>query len=125
MSADDLLLESLRRRFPVASKVPFNGLDYIHAQGSPLEAWMYSRLFWPSFVEVDGMVFLRDDVEDADDISRVADALSTFKGDKRRTQCSFNTFEVAHLFGLHRPDTTAEQDVCLAEVLAEMWRAKL
>lgn len=121
----DPLLEALRERFPIPSPTPFNATDFIHAVGSPLEALMYCRLFWPAFVEIDQMAFLQDEIEDAEDVERVRHALATFNGDKRMTQCSFNTIEVADLFGRRAGESTEEQYALLAETLAEMWRARL
>ena len=119
-------LELLRRHFPAGRVgLPFTPLDYIHSEGAPLEALLYAYLFWPEFINVLNMVFLQDSVEDASDLQRIRETLEKKKGDKRRTQESFNTFQVAELFGTRTGDTTPEEDGLLAQVLAEMWRARL
>lgn len=103
----------------------FNPLDYIHAFGSPIAALLYSRLFWPGFVELDGMIFLNSTVENEDDVARVRNTLRQYGGDKRKTEMAFNLIEVPALFGGRSGETTDAQDVWLAETLAEMWKSRL
>lgn len=54
----DLLL-AFQRKYKDHDSIGFNYFDFLHAQGSPFNALFYSQLFWPEFVEVDGMVFCK------------------------------------------------------------------
>jgi hypothetical protein len=121
----DALLLALQRKYPLPSASPFSALDFIHAVGSPLDALMYSRLLWPSFIEVEGMVFLSDAVEDVEDLARVKRVLAHYKGDKKSTQLDMNRYEIAEMFGRRTGDTTAQEDECLARIMATTWTAKL
>jgi hypothetical protein len=121
---DDMLLHALQRGF-LGSTAGFGPLDYIHARGSPLDAWMYTRLFWPDFVEMDDMVFLKGELADAADLERVRAALRAFGGDKRKTQESLNTVEIAYLFGQRRGELTVSEYAELVQIIATMWRSRL
>jgi len=103
----------------------FNFFDFLHAHGSPLDALFYSRLFWPEFVEIDGMVFLKETIEDGDDKIRLGKTLKRYEGDKTKTEQSFNITEIPSLFGKKLAETTDEEDLVLAERLAEMWQHRL
>jgi hypothetical protein len=65
------LLEILRRRHPDRDTTGFDLFDFIHAHGSPVDALLYSALFWPEFVEVDGAVLASDVIEGEADLARV------------------------------------------------------
>lgn len=119
------LLNRFREKMAPNTASLFNGLDYVHALGSPLDAWLYTELFWPDFRELEGMVFLADTVEDAEDEARIETALAAYGGDKIRTQLSFNTFVVEELFGSRTGETNPTEDAILAAKLAEMWKARL
>ena len=67
------LVECLRRLYPERDTTGFGVFDFLHAEGSPLLAIFYSWLFWPEFVEIDGMVFLKETIEDDADRNRVAE----------------------------------------------------
>lgn len=103
----------------------FNYFDFLHALGSSLDALFYSRLFWPEFVEINGMVFLKETIEDDDDKDRLDEALERYGGDKTKTEQSFNITEIPSLFGKNLAETTDEEDFVLAERLAEMWQHRL
>ena len=90
-------------------------LDFVAAFGSPLQALMYSRLFWPEFVKIGGMVFLKESMEYEDDRRRLADALEHYEGDLTRTEQSFNLLEVpSGLFTRYEAldETTEVEDLC-------------
>jgi hypothetical protein len=55
-----------------ADPAGFTALDFVGALGSVGNALLYSRLFWPEFIEVDGMVFIKDYVDDLARIIREA-----------------------------------------------------
>ena len=123
---DDQLLKRLRQLYPNADTTSFDVLDFVAAFGSPLDALMYSMLFWPVFVEIEGMTFLKESVENEDDRQRLADALKRYEGDRTQTEQSFNLFEIpSMLFTTRAGETIEEEDLWLAQRLAEMWRACL
>ncbi len=123
---DDHLLKRLRQLHRDPDTTNFDVLDFVAAFGSPLEALMYSRLFWPEFVEVAGMIFLKGSVEDEEDRRRLADALKRYGGDRARTEQAFNLVEVPSLlFTTRKGETTEDEDRWLAQRLAVMWRACL
>ncbi len=103
----------------------FGVLDFASAFGSPLEALVYSKLFWPDFLQFEGMIFLAAVLESDEDRSRVRAALS--RGSSRcEVEQSFNRFEIpSDFFASHRVPTTDEENLCLAERMAETWRARL
>lgn len=103
----------------------FNFFDFLHAHGSPLDALFYSRLFWPQFVEINGMIFMSETIEDDGDRSRLDDALKRYGGDKTKTEQSFNVIEIPSLFGKSLSETTDEEDFMLAQQWAEMWQHRL
>jgi hypothetical protein len=119
------LLAKLRARSSEPSGLPLNCMDYVHAVGSPLDAWLYSEFLWPEFIEINGMIFLSDTVEDAEDIHRIDKALVLYGDDRVRTQRSFNTFPVDEMFGPRTGDTTPREDGFLATKIAGLWKARL
>jgi len=52
------LIKRLSTLYAEKDTTNFNALDYVYAVGSPLQALMYSKLFWPEFIEIEDMVFL-------------------------------------------------------------------
>jgi len=103
----------------------FNQFDYIHRFTSPLLALLFAELFWPNFIEVENMVFLRSEFEDKDDLDRLHQAIEKYDSDKRKVEESFNTIEVPSLFGARMDDTTDEEDLILAKTIASMWKSRL
>jgi len=121
----NLLLDHLKEFHAKADTSNFNVLDFVSAFGSPLEALAYSYLFWPDFVEFEGMIFHQGSIEDDDDRSRIRAALSEFSSRKEVEQ-SFNQFVIPDsFFAAGLSTTTDEEDLFLAERIAEMWRARL
>jgi|SRR5580658_5664360 hypothetical protein len=82
----------------------------------------YLSVFWPSFVEYDGMVFLGETVEEAS----VSSWLATTKGDKRSVEATLNHL---HVLDVQHPgawrDATEPQIKFIGQALKEMWEAKL
>ena len=101
-----------------------NPLDLIHKYGHPVDAMLYSELFWPRFREFADMVFLADMIEDQEDEERVMVALERL-GTMAEVERSFNTLEVPLLFGKSAGYTTEDENMLLAEKLKEMWSARL
>jgi hypothetical protein len=88
-----------------------------------VDALLYSMLFWPALLEVDGAILLRASVEDDHELARLR--ASVRERGVVETEKSFNLREFSDLFG----NGLAEIDDDLAEVLlarlAEMWRCRL
>ena len=98
-------------------------LDFLYAKGSALTALWYSHLFWPDFVEVDGMVVLTWSVASADDRRRLGEAVEAHGGDRRAVERAFNSVEAAWLFSAL--DTDEDEYVWLLGRLVEMWGCRL
>jgi hypothetical protein len=125
MIDDHDLICHLKELHREANTEAFGVLDFASAFGSPLDALVYSKLFWPDFIEYEGMIFLASILESEDDRSRVLKALSSGQG-KSEVEQSFNNFDIpSSLFASHRVQTTLSEDTTLAERLSEMWRARL
>lgn len=122
---DAKLIESLRKVFPLRDMTAFNVLDVLHAEGSPLLALLYSRLFWPEFAEIDGMVFLRETVEDDSDRDRLREAFERYGCDRTKTEQAFNLHELEEMFGRRLSETSDDEDRELADRLQQMWHARL
>lgn len=125
---DDELLGKLREIYSAPDIDPssFDVRDMIYAFGSPLTAIMYSRLFWPEFVEIDGMVFMEGTIEDEGDRRQLTLAFERCGKDRSLTERSFNLVEVpAHLFGRNAGETTEAEDFWFAQRLRDMWDARL
>ena len=122
---DNLLIDHLRELHAEANTNNFNVLDFVSAFGSPLHALAYSKLFWPDFLEFEDMIFLKEHVEDEEDRSRIRSVISKLPT-RREVEQSFNQFMIPDVFfsaGLGT--TTDEENICLAERIADMWRARL
>ena len=120
------LIQRLRAKHSEKDTSGFNVLDFVGAFGSVLDALMYSRLFWPEFIEIDGMVFLKDNTDDHEDRSRVEKVLNDYGGDRSQTEKSFNLTEIPSvIFGQGIGESTEEEDEILAALLCEMWSARL
>jgi hypothetical protein len=122
---DQLLIDHLKKFHAKADTSNFNVLDFVSAFGNPLEALAYSYLFWPDFVEFEGMIFHESLIEDDDDRSRIRVALSKFSTRKEVEQ-SFNQFMIPDaFFAVGLSTTTDKENVCLAKRMAEMWKLRL
>lgn len=119
------LLSAIQRKYKDQDSTGFNYFDFLHAHGSPFNALFYSQLFWPEFVEIDGMVFLQDAIEDSEDKSRLSEVLLRYKGDKAKVEQAFNIIEIPSLFGGASSESTDEEDLLLANRLKEMWSCRL
>ncbi|SRR6266478_890985 len=125
---EEELLKKLRDtcHVPDIDTSNFDIRDFIFAFGSPLEAIMYSRIFWPRFVEIKGMIFLEGTIEDDQDRQRLAEVFEKYEQDVSRTEEDFNLVEVpSDLFGRRGGETSEEEDRWLAELLTQMWAARL
>lgn len=119
------IIESLKIYFPKEDCTNFEIGDFVSAFGSPLLAIAYSKLFWPEFVEFEGMVFLAE-AFDNEAQQRVSEALKQNIESKSEIEEAFNLYEVpSYFFGTNAGDTTEDEDHELAKIMAEMWMAKL
>src|SRR5215475_8542229 len=92
------LIKRLSTLYAEEEPTNFNALDYVYVFGSPLQALMYSKLFWPEFIEIEDMVFLKDRIED--DRSAVLKVLEQYEGNRPKTEQDFNLLEVpSNIFG--------------------------
>jgi len=122
---DKLLIDNLKRFHAAADTSNFNVLDFVSAFGSPLYALAYSKLFWPDFIEFEGMIFLKENVEDEEDRSRIRTALARSSTPKE-VERSFNQFMIPDIFFSAGLGTTnGDENLCLAERMVEMWEARL
>jgi hypothetical protein len=122
---DEALIGHLRKFHAGANTSNFNVLDFVSAFGSPLHALAYSKLFWPDFEEFEGMIFLKENLEDEEDRSRIRRAIANFPT-RKDVEKSFNQFTVPDSFFSAGLGTTSdEENLELAERIAEMWKARL
>ena len=125
------LISELSRLHSEDDTTNFIVSDFIYAYGSPLEALLYAKLFWPDFAQVDEMIFRSDVIEDKDDADRTRQALQKFGGDLEEVERNFNRRYIPSDIFIEKPgveggfegsDETHEQ---LAQLLIQMWEARL
>lgn len=118
------LIEHLREYYAQEGSKNFNVLDFVGAFGSPLLAIAYSRLFWPDFIELHGMIFISDNVGAGN--RKDIDECVNKSWNKQEIEKAFNIFEVPeYFFGKFAGDTYDDEDEHLAEILVQAWRGKL
>lgn len=122
---DEKLTKILKKHFHEFDTTGFNPLDFMHRFGSPIEALLYSKLIWPDFIEIEGMVFLKNWIEDEDDARKIKAALQKNHGDKALTEKSFNSFEISFFFGSKADDANPSEYLELAKALQQSWSTKL
>jgi hypothetical protein len=83
----------------------------------------YVRLLWPDFVEVNGMVFLREEQRAQPDLADVAETLKRFSNRTQMEQ-EFNLVEVPMLFA-SAAGADDQAILELANSLRDTWLAKL
>lgn len=122
---EKVLVDHLKEVHAKADTRNFNVLDFVSAFGSPLDALAYSYLFWPDFVEFEGMIFLKTLIEDEEDLSQIRRALAKFRT-RKEVEESFNRFVVPDSFFSAGLSTASdEENICLSQRIAEMWEARL
>jgi hypothetical protein len=122
-TADEALLDALQRRVVVQDTTGFTVLDFLYAAGSPVDALLYARLFWPELLEVDGAVLLASSVEDEADLARVRASLR--ERGHAETERRYNLRELSDLFGHGLGEIDDDQAADLLARLATMWRCRL
>ena len=122
---DEQIIATFSKKYPEQRFTKFNLFDLIHAVGSPLDALLYAKLFWPDFVEFEEMVFFKNHVEDEGDRDRVRKALTTGKLTKCEVEKQFNLVEIPYLFGSKIGESDDNLDVSLSRFLTLTWESKL
>lgn len=120
----DSIIDRLRRLDPDLEGGGFSLSDFAYARGNVLDALVYVSVIWPRFVELMDMVFREVDVETEEDRSRVRAALDRY-ATRSEVERSFNWVDVGVLFAPKNFGSTSEEDRQLAEILRDIWRAKL
>jgi hypothetical protein len=119
------LINVLTGAYSQHDTVSFNGFDFVHAFGSARDALLYVPLFWPEFIEFQGMTFFEFLVETDDDKQRVIEFYEAHNRNRTLTQQAFNLVEVSYLFGKRSGEADDFQELCLAEMLCEIWAHRL
>lgn len=118
------IIQRLRQRDPALKGEGFSLPDFAYARGNVLDALVYLSVIWPSFVEVQDMVFRDVDVESPEDRQLVGDALDRLES-KTNVERSFNWMDVGALFAPRNGESTDDDDKQLAGLLCEIWSLKL
>jgi hypothetical protein len=115
-------VELLRVRYPAQSgTIPDQWQDFVYRRGSIPDGLAYGLLFVPPFIEVEGSVLL-DDCEPGFP-ERFLAAKRKSDSELGELEASFNWREVGYLFA--NPEGEDEEELVLAELIAEAWRARL
>lgn len=106
-------------------------VSYVSELGDSVEALVYSRLFWPKLVLIEGAVFVAlwgDDEECiAERLRTPASSMSWVPMAWTKIVDSFNIFEVAHIFRQIRGTWEIVENANreLASILVQTWSARL
>src|SRR5438874_1161734 len=93
MMTDDELCKDLAELYKEPDK-GFDVSDYISRYGSVLQALMYSRLFWPDFIEVAGVVVRKEALADDPLMARLEKAIRERPHDLSGVEEDFNLVEI-------------------------------
>lgn len=111
-----------------------NSLDpvsYVSEVGDSVQALIYSRLFWPELLEIEGAVFVAlwgGDYDYINDRIRIPAPSSEWAPLSWTTAVdSFNIFEVAHIFRQNRgtAEIVDRANRELGMILVQSWSARL
>ena len=100
-----------------------NGIDpesWVGCEGNFRLAVAYSLIFWPEFVEHEGMIFRGEEVPSALD-----GFMRSLKGDRRSIEATINHINILDLHYRGSPDASVERIVFLGNVLKEIYSVKL
>ncbi|BCJ58161.1 hypothetical protein [Micromonospora endophytica] len=123
------LVRILQSAYPEVGSV--DPVEYISELGDSVQALVYSMLFWPKLVEIEGAVFVALWGDDAQYISRrLRVPVSSSKWAPlswSKFVDSFNIFEIAQIFRQNRGPAELVEDANreLALVLVRSWSARL
>ncbi|TVQ83094.1 MAG: hypothetical protein EA357_07060 [Micavibrio sp.] len=123
MSEAIKLIDVIERKFEkTVGDEKFDSLgDWLYAAGKASEALLYSTLFMPELVEVDGSVLLAWSILDKSSKKRFLDNLDAGIESREVLEASFNFIEVGYLFNPQGRDTSDAEDELLAELLGNAW----
>lgn len=99
--------------------------DYIYRYGKASEAILYSVLYMPPLVEVDGSILLASAVDITLTRSRFVRARAQTDTEISALERSFNFVEVGYLFPPTGRNASDEEDELLAGYIADAWRGWL
>jgi hypothetical protein len=121
----DRFESTYRARYEGQTPTNFTSLDFISALGSISSALLYSKLFLPEFSEVDGMVFLKDLLDDAGGSEGVKQLLIKLGNDSILVEKAINCVQINLSFPTRVREDIDGDDRLLAEELANAWRVVL
>jgi len=122
------LLKVLRERYVSAGSERWNAADFLYERGSVPSALLYTAIFLPQFVEVEGEVFFEElGVQPQDGRAGLAERVRLRRRESAEALKVFvdscNWLEVPYLVG---QDFGAEAEITvLAGLLVEAWDARL
>ena len=102
--------------------------DFLRNLGKMRDAFLYSIVFAPTFIEVEGVVFLAElGARPRKGVGTLAPDIRAAKIEGREALAGllsgYNWIEVPHLFADNTG--TDEADLLLAHIIADAWRARL
>jgi len=98
--------------------------DLLGQYGDMRYALLYSKIFFPEFVEVDGSIFLKVDEDDKRaELFSVRRKTSTMP--LAQSEASFNSEEVGYLFRRDHQISSDAIEIKLAHIIADAWRDRL
>ncbi len=97
--------------------------DILSQYGDARYALLYSTIFFPEFIEVDGSIFLKENVTD-DTAERFSAAKKEATLSISSMEASFNTMEVIYMF--RRDNISGDAiEIKLAQIISDAWRDRL
>ena len=126
---EELVTDVLTRRYgDGGGTVPFERADFAHAFGNGGDALLYSAIFAPDFIQIDGFIFLKElGVYPAGGWAEVAAGIASQReispAALQKFVNSINRIEVPYLFA-NCACSDEECDV-LAQAIAHAWRVQL
>ena len=123
--ATDKYLSALKRSFGIDGYENFDSYDYLHAIGFAKQALLYAGLFCPDLIEIEDIVLLKMKVDDEVNLKEFYKLKSDGKHTRQEIEKSFNFVEVPYCFASKRNDLSEEDEILLAEFIANSWRGRL
>jgi len=99
------------------------GIDpesWVGCEGNFRLASAYSLIFWPHFIEHEGMIFRGETVP-----SSLPGFMKSCNGDRKTVEATINHIHILDLHYAGSPDASVERIVFLGNVLKEIYRVKL
>lgn len=107
-------------------EVDFTIEELMHFAGDARSALLYSSFFCPPLVEIDGMVFHRLTMQNVpleEFVEMIREGLEGPGQTRKKLEREFNSVQVQGAFYPNGANLTLEEELLLADVLAESWRA--